>query len=66
MAPEHLVVLVAEHWPQAPQGSHAGVPPPHSPSPPQARQACVAVLQIGLLPLHCAFERQGTQVPDVA
>ena len=66
VAPLHWFALVAEHWPQAPQGSHAGVPPPHSPSPPQARQACVAVLQIGLLPLHCAFERQGTQVPDVA
>ena len=60
------MVLPSEHWPQAPEGWQAGVAPPQSTSPPQARQACVAVLQIGLLPLHCAFERQGTQVPDVA
>ena len=40
--------------------------PPHSLSPPQARQACVVVLQIGFEPLHCAFERHGTQVPDAA
>jgi hypothetical protein len=54
--------LLAEHWPQAPQGSQAGVDPPHSPSPAQARQACVTVLHTGVEPLHCALLRQGTQV----
>ena len=60
------MALVAEHWPHAPDGSQAGVVPWQSPSPPHARQACVAVLQIGFEPLHCVFERHGTQVPDVA
>ena len=63
MPPEHLLALVAEHWPQAPDGWQAGVEPPHSPSPPQARQTCVAVLHTGVVPPHCAFEVQGTQVP---
>jgi hypothetical protein len=31
-------------------------------SPAQARQVCVAVLQIGVPPPHCAFDVQGTQV----
>jgi hypothetical protein len=38
------------------------VAPPHSPSPEQARQVCVVVLQTGLEPPHCAFVRQGTQI----
>jgi len=54
--------LPAEHCPQAPHGSQAGVDPPHSPSPPQARQLCVVVLQIGVLPPHWALLRHGTQV----
>ena len=66
MAPLHWLALVAEHWPHAPHGSHAGVLPPHSPSPLQARQVWVVVLQTGVLPLHCAFDRHGTQVPDGA
>jgi hypothetical protein len=63
VAPEQAVALVAEHWPQAPVGWQAGVEPPHSPSPAQARQVCVAVLQTGAVPEHCALEVQGTQVP---
>jgi len=63
VAPPQAVALVAEHWPQAPDGSQAGVPPPHSPSPAQARQVCVAVLQIGAAPPHWAFDTQGTQIP---
>jgi hypothetical protein len=59
----HWVELVAEHWPQLPQGSQAGVVPPHSLSPPQARQVWLARLQIGVLPPHCAFDTHGTQVP---
>jgi hypothetical protein len=38
VAPEHFDVLLAEHCPQAPLAWQAGVAPPHSPSPPQARQ----------------------------
>ncbi len=63
MAPEHLLALVAEHWPQAPDGWQAGVEPLHSLSPPQGRQRCVAVLHTGVVPPHCALEVQGTQVP---
>ena len=62
MAPLQAEALVAEHWPQEPLGSQAGVAPPHSPSPAQARQVCVAVLQIGFVPEHCALVRHGTQV----
>jgi len=63
VAPAQAVALVAEHWPQAPEGWQAGVAPPHSPSPAQPRQVCVPRLQIGVGPPHCAFDRQGTQVP---
>ena len=62
VAPVHAAALDAEHWPHAPPGWQAGVAPPHSPSPAQARQVCVAVLQTGVVPPHCAFDVQGTQV----
>ena len=55
--------MPSEHWPHAPVGWQAGVAPPHSPSPVQARQVCVAVLQTGVVPAHCAFEVHGTQRP---
>ena len=54
--------MPSEHWPQAPEGWQAGVAPLHSPSPPQARQVCVVVLQMGVDPPHCAFDVHGTQV----
>ena len=57
--------LASEHCPQAPDAWQAGVAPPHSASPPQARQVCVAVLHTGVTPPHCAFDVQGTQVPLV-
>jgi hypothetical protein len=63
VAPVHCAVLPAEHWPQAPDGWQAGVAPPHSPSPAQARQTWVAVLQTGLVPPHSALLMQLTQVP---
>jgi hypothetical protein len=63
VAPVQAVTLPSEHWPQAPEGSQAGVAPPHSRSPAQARQACVVVLQTGVMPPHWAFDVQGTQVP---
>jgi len=56
------LALLAEHWPQAPDDSQAGVEPPHSPSPPQARQVCVVVLHTGVFPPHWALDRQATQV----
>jgi hypothetical protein len=39
-----------------------GVAPPHSESAAQARQTWVVVLQTGVVPPHCAFDVQGTQV----
>jgi hypothetical protein len=63
VAPVQALALLAEHWPQAPDDSHAGVPPPHSPSLAHARQTWVAVLQTGAVPPHWAFDVQGTQVP---
>jgi len=41
VAPVHRSELPAEHWPQAPDGSQAGVVAPHSLSPVQARQLCI-------------------------
>jgi hypothetical protein len=60
--PEHCDVFVAEHWPHAPDDWQAGVAPPQSVSPAHARQVCVVVLQIGVVPPHCAFDVHGTQV----
>ena len=59
------LALVAEHWPQAPVDSHAGVAPPHSPSLAHAWQAWAVGLHTGAVPPHCAFEVHGTQVPVV-
>jgi hypothetical protein len=62
VAPVHLLALVAEQTPQAPPGWQAGVAPPQSLSPAQARQACVVVLHTGVLPPHWAFDVHGTHV----
>jgi hypothetical protein len=64
VAPEHWAELVAEHWPQAPDGWQAGAAPPHSLSPAQARQLCVVVLHTGVAPPHWAFDVQATQLAD--
>jgi len=65
--PVHCEVFVAEHWPHAPDEApdvwQAGVAPPHSPSPAQARQTCADTLQTGVVPPHSASEMQFTQVP---
>ena len=63
VAPEQALALVAEHCPHAPDDWQAGVAPPHSLSPPQARQVCVLRPQTGVVPPHCAFDTHGTQVP---
>ena len=55
--------LPAEHWPQVPPGWQAGVAPPHSLSPLQARQLCDAGSQTGVAPPQSALTRHGTQVP---
>ena len=59
-------MLLDEHCPHAPDVWHAGVAPPHSPSPAQARQVCVATLQTGVVPPHCASVKHGTQVAAAA
>ena len=64
MAPLQALAFVAEHCAHAPDPWQAGVAPPQSPSAAQARQACVPVLQTGVVPLHWAFDTHGTQVPD--
>lgn len=63
VAPEHAPALVAEHCPHAPLGWHAGVDPPHSPSPPQARQRCVPPSHTGVEPPQSALATQRTHVP---
>ena len=64
MAPPHALAFVAEHCPHAPDPWQAGVAPPHSPSPPHARQVCVPPSQIGVAPEQSALATQRTQVPD--
>ena len=59
----HWARFEVEHCPQAPDVWQAGVAPPHSVSPAQARQVCVVVLQTGLVPPHSALLMQLTQVP---
>jgi hypothetical protein len=63
VVPPQALAFVPEHWPQAPDGSQAGVEPPHSPSPAQARHAWVVVLQMGAVPLHWALATQPTHAP---
>ena len=60
VAPVHLVALVAEQIPQAPLDWQAGVAPPHSLSPLQARQTRNAGSQTGVEPPQSAFARQPT------
>jgi len=56
-------LFAAEHSPQAPDGWQAGVAPPQSPSPAQARQVLLARSHTGFAPPHWAFEVQATQTP---
>ena len=60
--PVHCAELPAEHWPQAPLASQAGVVPPHSPSPPQARQVRNDGSQMGVVPPQSALARHPTHV----
>ena len=63
VAPVHIATLVVEQAPHDPEGSHAGVPPPHSPSPAHARHTCVVALHTGALPEQSAFAMQPTHDP---
>jgi hypothetical protein len=63
VAPAQRLALLAEHWPQAPEGWQAGVAPPHSPSPPHARHVRVPASHTGVAPPQSALARQATQVP---
>lgn len=59
--PPQAVRLLAEHSPQTPVDIQAGVAPPQSPSPLQARQMRVPLSQIGVPPPQSAADRQPTQ-----
>jgi hypothetical protein len=63
VGPVHFVRFVAEQTPHAPEGSQAGVAPPHSASVEQARHAWVVASHAGFVPEHCAPVAQPTQVP---
>jgi hypothetical protein len=56
------VALVAEHCPHAPDDWQAGVAPPHSLSPLQARQVRKAGSHTGVVPPQSASARHPTQV----
>jgi hypothetical protein len=62
VAPTHWVALPAEHCLQAPDAWQAGVVPPHSLSPLQARQVRKAGSQTGFVPPQSAAARQPTQL----
>jgi hypothetical protein len=66
VGPVHFETFDAEHTPHAPVGSHAGVAPPHSPSPEQPRHVCVVGSHVGVVPLQFAFDVQPTQTPAEA
>jgi hypothetical protein len=65
-APPQRPAFVAEHWPQAPLGWHAGFAGPHCASAVQPRHVCVVASQTGLLPEQSALEAQPTHVPLAA
>ena len=54
---------MAEHCPQAPPDWQADVTPPHSPSPPHARQVWLPPSQIGVAPEQSPLATQRTQLP---
>jgi hypothetical protein len=62
----HWLLFVGEHSAHAPEAWQAGVPPPHSPSPAQARHACGVRSQMGETPPHWPDPRQPTHTPLTA
>ncbi len=66
VVPTQRVAFVAEHWPHAPEGSHAGVEAVvQSVSAAQARHTCVVVLHVGVVPEQSVLPRHATQLPVV-
>jgi hypothetical protein len=65
VAPVHFTEFAAEHWPQAPFGSQAGVAPPQSESVVQAWHVWRIGSHTGFAPEQSLFTRQVTQVPVV-
>ena len=63
VAPLQRLALVAEHWPHAPPGWHAGSAPPHSVSAAQPRQVRLAVSQTPVGAAQSVLARQPTQRP---
>jgi hypothetical protein len=61
VAPEHRPRLVAEQTPHAPEAWQAGTLAAHCPSDAHAWQACVAVLQTGVVPEQFVSDKQATQ-----
>jgi hypothetical protein len=66
VAPVQRDVLVAEHWPHAPEAWHAGAPAPQSASAAQARHVDAVASHVGFVPPHWAADRHATQVPVLA
>jgi hypothetical protein len=60
VAPWQAVAFVPEHWPHAPDGSHAGVGLAHSTSPAHTRHVRPVGSQIGVVPLHWALTTHAT------
>ena len=63
VAPPHCAAFVAEHCPHAPDAWHAGVAPPHSPSPAQPRHEWNAGSHTGVALGQSVFTRHATHVP---
>ena len=66
VAPPQALALLAEHCPHAPLAWHAGVAPPHSPSPPHARHRCEPPSHTGVAPEQSELATQRTHVPEGA
>ena len=60
----HAETLLAEHWPHAPEVSHAGVAPPQSESDSHFRQSW-DVPQMGVVPEQSALLWHPTQTSEV-
>jgi len=61
VAPEQTPTFVAEQTPHAPDAWQAGALAGHCPSEAQGWQACVAVLQTGVVPEQFVSDKQATQ-----
>jgi len=62
----HAVLFVAEHWPHVPDDWQAGAALGHWLSLAHGWHRWVVVLQMGVVPPHCAFVLQVAQTPSAA